>query len=279
MDQRQDMNELQKTELDLFCCFAEACEKLNLNYFLVCGSALGAARHQGVIPWDDDFDVGMYREDYNKFMELAPAILPEGIFLQNYKTDPAFPYVFAKLRNSNTTFVQSLMSDLNINHGVYIDIFPLDGYPEDAREQKKLATQKARYIRQLNCAFSIKPKTLRGKLVRAFFRMQGCHKRTQKILEKYEATISKYPVRNSRIICNHGTWYGEKDYISAEYYGKGSDAVYEGVPVRVPEKCDEYLTALYGDWRTPPPPEKRKPSHDCDICDTERSYKEYVKFE
>ena len=165
------MNELQKTELDLFCCFAEACEKLNLNYFLVCGSALGAARHQGVIPWDDDFDVGMYREDYNKFMELAPAILPEGIFLQNYKTDPAFPYVFAKLRNSNTTFVQTLMSDLNINHGVYIDIFPLDGYPEDAREQKKLATQKARYVRRLNCAFSTKPKTLRGKLVRAFFRM------------------------------------------------------------------------------------------------------------
>ena len=92
------MNELQKVEFDLFTCFAQTCEKLNLKYFLVCGSALGAARHGGFIPWDDDMDVGMYREDYNKFMELAPAILPDGIFLQNYKTDPAYPHIFAKLR-------------------------------------------------------------------------------------------------------------------------------------------------------------------------------------
>lgn len=273
------MNDLQKIEFDLFRCFEETCRKLNLNYFLVCGSALGAARHQGVIPWDDDFDVGMYREDYNKFMELAPAILPEGIFLQNYKTDPAYPYVFAKLRNSNTTFVQSLMSNLNMNHGIYLDIFPLDGYPEDSSEQKKLARHKVHYLRQLGCVFNIRPKTLRSKLSRFVFRMLGCHKRTPKILAKYEATISQYPVKDSKIICNHGTWYGERDYIAAEYYGKGSYATYEGMTVRVPEKCDEYLTSLYGDWRTPPPPEKQKPSHDCDICDTEKTYTEYVKFD
>ena len=129
------MNELQKVELDILQHFIEACEKLNVQYFLVCGSALGAKRHGGFIPWDDDMDVGMYREDYNKFMEQAPAILPEGYFLQNYKTDPAYSNVFAKLRNSNTTYIEKTAAELKINHGIYIDIFPLDGYPEDTEER------------------------------------------------------------------------------------------------------------------------------------------------
>lgn len=273
------MNELQKAELNLFCCFAEICKKLSLNYFLVCGSALGAARHGGFIPWDDDFDVGMYREDYNKFMELAPALIPDGIFLQTYKTDPAFPYVFAKLRNSNTTFVQSLMSNLDINHGIYIDIFPLDGYPEKHAEQRKLAIKKSHFLRQLNCAFNVQPKTLRGRVSVSLFRLLGCHKRTSKILAKYEAAISRYPLKDTAVVCNHGTWYGERDYIAAEYYGMGSDAIFEGIPVRVPEQCDKYLSSLYGDWRTLPPVEKRKPSHDCEFCDTKKPYTQYVDFE
>lgn len=272
------MNDLQKTELDLFRCFAETCEKLNVSYFLVCGSALGAMRHEGFIPWDDDFDVGMYREDYNKFMEQAPSLLPDGIFLQNYKTDPQFPYVFAKLRNSNTTFVQTLLSDLDINHGVYIDIFPLDGYPEDPAAQQELKRKKKNYLRQLTCVFHMPPDlNLKGKLSVAYYKMLGCHKRTQKILAEYEALISKYPVSEANIICNHGTWYGEKDYIAKEFYGKGTDAQYEGLTVRVPEKPDEYLTALYGDWRTPPPPEKQKGTHDCVCCDTTKPYTAYRK--
>lgn len=268
------MNDLQIVELDLFKVFKETCEKLGLNYFLVCGSALGAARHGGFIPWDDDMDVGMYREDYNKFMELAPALLPKGIFLQNYKTDPVYPNVFAKLRNSNTTYIEKSIRHLKINHGVYIDIFPLDGYPDSGLEQKRLELFKSLYWRMLISAYPM-PKTLKGKLSTLVFRMFGCHKRTAKIRIKYEALLSKYPVKGSALICNHSTWYGKRDYISAEYYGKGSDAVYEGVKVRVPEDCDAYLTALYGDWRTPPPVEKQKGHHYYEICDTEKPYTYY----
>jgi phosphorylcholine metabolism protein LicD len=123
------------------------------------------------------------------------------------------------------------------------------------------------------------PKTisLRGKIGVALLRMLGYHKRTAQTLAKYEALISQYPVKGTKLICNHGTWYGERDYIPVEFYGEGSLATYEGMTVRVPEKCDEYLTALYGDWRTPPPPEKRKGSHKNDACDTTKSYTEYFK--
>lgn len=272
------MNELQKVEFDLFRCFVDVCERLNLNYFLVCGSALGATRHKGFIPWDDDMDVGMYREDYNKFMELAPALLPEGIFLQNYKSDPAFPYVFAKLRNSNTTYIQSLLSNLDMNHGIYMDIFPLDGCPDSVFEQKKLVFMKKHYLRQLAAAFNM-PSTLslRGKISVSIFKFLGCHKRTGKILMKYEALISKYPVNGAKIICNHGTWYGNKDFIAAEYYGGGTDGEYEGMLVRVPERVTDYLTALYGDWQTPPPYDKQIGSHFYEVCDTKKPYIEYMK--
>lgn len=270
------MNDLQKIELELFKVFKGICEKLNLNYFLVCGSALGAARHGGFIPWDDDMDVGMYREDYNKFMQQAPTLLPKGVFLQNYKSDPKFPQVFAKLRNSNTTYTEKSMAHLDINHGIYIDIFPLDGYPEDIAEQKRLANMKHLYVRQLTCACKL-PQTLKGKLSVSMFRLLGYHKRTAKIAAKYEAYISKYPVENSKIICNHGTWYGQRDFISSDFYGKGTDIIYEGITVRVPEKYDEYLTALYGDWRTPPPVEKQKGHHYYEICDIEKPYTYYTK--
>lgn len=269
------MNELQKVELDILQQFIDACEKLNVQYFLVCGSALGAKRHGGFIPWDDDMDVGMYREDYNKFMEQAPAILPEGYFLQNYKTDPAYSNVFAKLRNSNTTYIEKTAAELKINHGIYIDIFPLDGYPEDTEEREKLASLKKRYLRILSFNFKVK-RSWKGKAAVALYKALGCHKRTAKIVAKYEALISQYPVKGAKLICNHGTWYGDRDYIAAEFYGKGSDGVFEGLKVRLPEQCEQYLQALYGDWQQLPPPEKQVGHHYYQVCDTQKPYTEYL---
>lgn len=269
------MNDLQKVELDLLQHFIEACEKLELPYFLVCGSALGAMRHGGFIPWDDDLDVGMYREDYNKFMEQAPAILPEGYFLQNYKTDPAYPNVFGKLRNSNTTYIEKTVANLNMNHGIYIDIFPLDGYPRDVKEQEKLATSKNRYLKTLSLNFKVK-RSWKGKLAAGAYKMLGFQKRNARVVAKYEALISQYPAKESKLICNHGTWYGDRDYIAREFYGQGSDGVFEGLKVRLPEHCEQYLQALYGDWRQLPPIEKQIGHHYYQVCDTQKPYTEYL---
>ena len=99
------MNALQKRELELFQAFLQVCHQLKLPYFLVCGSALGAVKYQGFIPWDDDMDIAMLRPDYEVFLAQAPALLPGHIFLQNYKTDPAFPAIYSKLRLSGTLFL------------------------------------------------------------------------------------------------------------------------------------------------------------------------------
>ena len=269
------MNDLQKVEFELFKVFKDICEKLNLNYFMLEGSALGTARHGGFIPWDDDLDVGMYREDYNKFMEQAPAWLPEGVFLQNYKTDPEVPFIYAKLRNSNTTYIEKLFKKKRINHGVYIDIFPLDGYPSNGIEQKMLSLIKKEYKMKLNCGAELK-RTPKGYVSAWVFRMLGYHKRVSDTFAKYEAFISKYSITDSRIICNHGSPYGKNDYILAEYYGSGTEMLFEGIKVRIPSNVDGYLTSLYGDWRTPPPLDKQVGTHNFDVCDIEKPYTYYT---
>ena len=98
------MNDLQKTEFDILKTVTEICDRYGITYFLVCGSALGAAKYGGFIPWDDDVDIGMYREDYEKFCEIAQEMLPSYYFLQTYRTDFGFPTIFAKILNLISVF-------------------------------------------------------------------------------------------------------------------------------------------------------------------------------
>lgn len=269
------MTELQKVELDIFKAFAAVCEKLRLPFFLVCGSALGAVKYRGFIPWDDDLDVAMYREDYEVFLEKAPALLSDNLFLQNYRTDPAFPQIFSKLRRSDTTFIEKSSARLPIHHGIYIDIFPLDGYPKDPAAQKTLERRKRRYKRRLACVFDV-PRGLISRMLCLWNRLLGCHRRTQKIVRRYEAMVSRYAIADSDVICNHGNWQGRLEYAARTQYGKGAPMTFEGVQVLVPEEYDAYLTQKYGDWRSDPPIAEQVGHHYYEIMDPHRSYVNYM---
>ena len=130
------MTDLQKKSFELLQLVINVCEKRNIKYFLVCGSALGAVKYHGFIPWDDDIDIGMPRLDYNRFLEIAPNELPNWCFLQNFRTEKMFPQIYSKLRNSHTTFIEKGLAHVSINHGIYIDIFPIDGHPKSQLSQK-----------------------------------------------------------------------------------------------------------------------------------------------
>lgn len=268
------MTDLQRKSFELLQIFVKICEKWEIPYFLVCGSALGAVKYGGFIPWDDDIDVGLCREDYNRFLSVAPQELPEWCFLQNYKTEKNFAHTYSKLRNSNTAFIEDGVRELAMNHGIFLDIFPLDGYPDKPFEAKLFEIKRKangwiRYsIHEKHPLAKIRK---RNKVLRFF----GIHKRAYQAHEYIEKLYSRYPVRESELWCNFGNWQGKLEYAPMWHYGNGTWAKFEGLNVRIPENYDAYLTQKYGDWRNDPPLEKQKTHHISTIIDTEKSYTFY----
>lgn len=274
------MTPLQQCQLGLLDAFVQVCQKLELQYYLVCGSALGAVKYGGFIPWDDDVDVALPRPDYEKFLKNAQALLPDGLFLQNSQTDPQFPLLFSKLRNSNTTFIEQPHRHLNMNHGVYMDIFPLDGYPEDAKARKRFEKKKDAFERQRKVVLSYDrwqfPRAVKTNLTYLAYRLFGLYGNSQKTLKQYNAFLASWPTEGSSLWCNHGNWQGSLEYAPAEQYGKGTDAKFEGRDVIVPELFDAYLTQKYGAWREDPPLDKQKTHHEIVLCDPEKPYTQYT---
>ncbi len=268
------MNDLQKTEFDILKEFVRICEELQLTYYLVCGSALGAAKYQGFIPWDDDMDVALPREDYEVFCEKAQAMLPEHLFLQNSRTDKNYPLIFSKIRHSETTYVETPYATTDMHHGVYIDVFPLDGYPKDAAQQQRLEKEKLRYNLTRLCCLDI-PRSWKVTVLVAIQKLCGLHRKPFRFVRRLERCIAQYPLMSSYVWCNHGNWQGRLEYAPREQYGNGSFALFEGLKVRIPEKIDDYLTQKYGDWRADPPEEEQVGHHYYEIMDLQKSYTAY----
>ncbi len=271
------MDELQRVEFEMLKTLIQICDRFGLRYYLVCGSALGAVKYQGFIPWDDDLDVGLFREDYEKLLEKAPQYLPEHLFLQNSRTDPQFPLLYSKLRNSDTTFIEKSSRNLDINHGIYIDIFPLDGYPEQEKEAQKLERKKKIAQVKTACAFDMPQVTWKTGMVLKAERLLGLHKKAGRISQKLTETLAAYPTAGSRLICNHGNWQGKKEYAPKEQYGNGTFAVFEGLQVRIPVQYDAYLTQKYGDWRAELPEEEKQGHHLYVLCDPRNPYTRYIE--
>ena len=131
---RYDDRDLQRLHTELYEILAEidrVCKKHNIPYFIQGGSAIGAFYNKGVVPWDDDVDVGMTRENYNRFLDLAPAELDSRYFLEWFGTESNTPFYFAKIKKNNTLFVEQIWRNMDIHHGIFVDIFPYDRIPDN----------------------------------------------------------------------------------------------------------------------------------------------------
>ena len=267
------MNELQQVEFEILKEFVAACDKLGLRYFLVCGSALGAVKYGGFIPWDDDVDVALPRRDYDRFCAEARALLPERLFIQNHRTDPAFPPLYTKLRDRNTTFIEKTSRELPIVHGVYIDVFPLDGHPEGRLSGAVFELKKRICVAGVAAQFQLDSPVKR--LLYTPFRLWTKLFPSPSFAARYEALVRRYDPDSSALWCNYGNSKLKLEYAPKEQYGEGREAVFEGLPVRVPGDFDAYLTQKYGDWRADLPPEQQVPHHFHVLCDLTRPYTEY----
>ena len=265
-----DSRRLKELQIGILKEFLHICGTHHFRYFFLGGSCLGAVRHQGFIPWDDDIDIGMPREDYERFLETAEKELSFPYFLQTARTDPDYPLNFAKIRHTQTTFIESSVAHLQIHHGIYLDIFPLDGYSPSPLFQANLkrlkwGVEQAYHIREWRSGFK-----------KLFVRACTCTLKDYRTARDHiEKAVRKRPYDSSDTVINYFGAWGKKELFPKEVFGEGSVGLFEGIEVMLPADPDRYCRQLYGNYMAYPPVEARVSHHHCDIIDLEKSYLEY----
>ena len=260
--------QLWATLLGLLREFQRVCTMENLQYFAICGTALGAMRHQGFIPWDDDLDLAMPRKDYEKLKSLSkdfkgPYCL---VWPENERENG---YSFLKLRDCNTTGMSKAFANLNLNHGIYLDIFPLDEVSDISRYEgeqakiKQLIIQNSNLMKVLNnVGFSEKEKET-DKLLQTYNEIERLATTDNGKESEYLAlrTISFYPP--SKMI-----W-------RSEIFIDTIDVPFEFMSIKVPVGWRELLEVNYGEWHKFPPVEQRGTWHSSVVYDPNTPFVEY----
>ncbi len=274
-----NLENLHKIELDMLEQFINICNKENLQYYVLGGTMLGTVRHKGFIPWDDDIDVAMPRKDYEKFLNIAQKYLSKNLFLQTYITDKEAPWNYAKIRNSETTFIEKSIKHLNINHGCFIDVFPLDYC--STNKIKKSVFNFYNYILRLRIRFD-KPNAnlpIYKKIIRKIISitLKFIYPNITCAMQKRDSLFKS--VKESSLLANYCGFWGEREIVPTNWYGKGIDMEFENLTVKVPNHYDKWLTQVYGDYMKLPPKEKQVSNHyaNINIIDLENSYTKYIK--
>lgn len=251
----RELRDLQLVELSILREFVRLCDTHGLRYYLAYGTLLGAVRHRGFIPWDDDIDVTMPRDDYDRFAEICTSDLRPGFRWQSYATDRHYPHWFGKLIKTDTVLRQAPSEHLPFQQSVYIDVFPLDGLAD--RPLEALVQRVTVRICRLRLGVDVK----RTPVKRLLVQLAGVFPR-RSVISLIEAVICRYQAGTPRRwICVGGPYGHRRQSFPSRWFGAGATQAFEDLTVVGPAAWDEYLTQLYGDYMTPPPPHHRVSHH------------------
>lgn len=259
------LREVQLMQLDLMKLVDAFCIEHNIQYYLIAGSCLGAIRHGGFIPWDDDIDIAMMRTDYDRFVELFNSkFTSTEFFLQNSQTDPYFSLSLSRICIKGT-FVQ-IESEKHFKacKNTYIDVFPLDNVPDDEALRAKQMTELKKVDRLIALKeYHLYRKSLFERLAKQFVSSCLSIIPLSFLRKKRYQVMSKYNDIATQCVCSTTSKYGYyKQIIDKNVYGKPRRLVFEGVELNVPEKTNEYLSHLYGiNYMQIPPEDKRVKPH------------------
>ena len=272
----EQLRKLQLKELEALKELRWICDENGISYFLFAGTLIGAIRHKGFIPWDDDLDVGMTVPNYHAFQELCKTKLRDGFYLQSPESDPEAGLSYCKLRMDGTTLIVDYLSDKDIHHGINIDIYPIYRVPDGSMKRKLQNVAGALYLLMqagqtpqnhgalLKIGSSVILFLVRGK--NRIRLKNACLKQ----MEKYESTQTK----NRRMM--HGNAGLFKYMYQSEIYDNTMLAEFEGELFSIPERYDDCLRVYYGDYMQLPPVEQRGAKmKDVVKIDTDKSYKDY----
>ena len=270
--------EIWAVELDMLYELDRVCKKLNVQYFLDGGTLLGAVRDGHFIPWDDDIDVCMLREDYDRFIRLAPKEFEAPLFLQTAYTDPGYFREHAQLRNSETTgILPNELGLVTFNQGIFLDIFVLDElFPEkvDAQYAARKALLEEHRIR------SVSP---RGRSLRRlaqqlrYWQYRKKYGRPEQLYAKVEEIFrakEKSPYVDYLMLNKNA---GQMHRLRREWYEKAVLLPFEGELFPVPAGYEEYLSYYYGaDWKTPKNVSSLHSQNGSLYLDVDRPYREFL---
>ena len=249
--------ESKKIELDILLAVSDFCNKNNLTYFLAYGTLIGAIRHKGFIPWDDDIDITMPREDYNKFIatfehEYLKAVIPGA---------PMSKYSFVKVIDTRTVKTEPYLKYPAGPLGVDIDIFPIDGAPSDDAEYDKWYDQLMAVYNPFTLSVqSFSMKYLKHSIKLALLKLKL--KKPDFYLEEAKKLHALYPYRASEYVAAVECPYNsKKNRVPKQYYVGSVDVEFEGHTFRAPICYDKLLRSIYGDYMQLPPEDQRVTHH------------------
>ena len=273
------MTELQRELLKILKWFHGFCVENNLRYYAVGGTLLGAVRHKGFIPWDDDIDIGMPRKDYDKMIEIMKNQDGGSVYkLETPLENRDFVYQFCKLYDTSTTLIEN--TRYKTKRGIYLDIFPLDGIGNTLEESKKnfkAIDKKNNYIMTKVCALSKHRKFYKNLAII----LSRCipFPSWQNTLRKLTQICRSRDYDEYTYVANLvGNWH-EREIVKREWMGAPILYKYEDIQIYGPRDADKYLEAVYGDYMQLPPEEKRQSHHDYLYLDLNKSYLDESKEE
>ena len=262
-----DLRQFQLKCVGLLDAVDKVCKEHNIRYYVIAGTLLGAVRHKGFIPWDDDLDRALMRRDYDLLIEHAAEWFPEPYSIVDYSNDLNYPKYFAKLEDRSTTLVERFY--LGYVGGIYMDIFPLDSVPDNRLLRAWHYYRFNLKRRMLYLVYRDPYKHGKGlgslmlRLLQKMVSKEKLHRRTRRVLTEFEGKS------NCNYVMTHDD--GFKAYRKS-VFGEPQPCEFEGHTFCAPEHPEGFLSVLYGeDFMTPPPVEKRD-SHFHDYCDLENGY-------
>ena len=270
------LNGIQLKLLEMFKWYHEFCVDNNLKYYALGGTMLGAIRHKGFIPWDDDIDVGMPRDDYNKFIELTcNKKFGKYIVESIYDNNPDYYYGYSKLYDTSTTLIEK--TRINIKRGIYIDLFPLDGICNDEKAINKTYLpiyNRYQLIVARSCAILARRSKLKNLVIVIARLIPTWIINDKKLIINIDKMCSKHSFDKCNYVGNLlGNW-GKKEIMPREVFGNPILYKFENIEIFGVEEPDEYLKLLYNDWKKLPPVEKQVSLHDAIDMDLNKSYLE-----
>jgi len=255
MQETSQLREAQLVMLNILDAIHDICQKHKIEYWLDWGTQLGAIRHKGFIPWDDDIDIAMTRENYNRFMQIAPSELSSDFYLQTEKTDEGYYDIITamKVRDTNSQMLEWFETGEESYHlGLFVDIFPYDNIPQNSF-MRFLKKDFARNILKIKHVHLKKRGKLKYRTLAKIFSLNFLNALQEKLIKSAQ--------KNETKLFGYGYDCAFKKVYNREEFFPLQEAEFEGKKFFVPKNYDYYLTKTYGDYMQFPPKEDQVPKH------------------